>query len=89
MRFKAMNYTFDKSKLTLDQLSSIENNKKLIMTFKPDMRKIKVFKLLDYWVNQKGLNPNDQDQWNFILYYFIELGFTYSEVLTAYMRLND
>jgi len=84
-----MNYTFDKSKLTLDQLSSIENNKKLIMTFKPDMRKIKVFKLLDYWVNQKGLNPNDQDQWNFILYYFIELGFTYSEVLTAYMRLND
>ena len=84
-----MNYTFDKSKLTLDQLSSIENNKKLIMPFKPDMRKIKVFKLLDYWVNQKGLNPNDQDQWNFILYYFIELGFTYSEVLTAYMRLND
>ena len=84
-----MNYTFDKSKLTLDQLSSIENNKKLIMTFKPGMRKIKVFKLLDYWVNQKGLNPNDQDQWNFILYYFFELGFTYSEVLTAYMELND
>ena len=84
-----MNYTFDKSKLSLDHLSSIENNKKLIMTFKPDMRKIKVFNLLDYWVNQKGLNPNDQDQWNFILYYFIELGFTYSEVLTAYMRLND
>ena len=52
-----MNYTFDKSKLTLDQLSSIENNKKLIMTFKPDMRKIKVFKLLDYWVNQKRIKP--------------------------------
>ena len=84
-----MNYTFNKSKLTLEQLSGLEKNKKLISTFKPEIRKIKVYKLLDFWVNQKGLNPNNQEEWNFILYYFMELGFNYSEILTAYMRLND
>jgi len=55
-----MNYTFDKSKLTLEQLSGIEKNKKLILTFTPEIRKIKVFKLLDFWINQKGLNPNNE-----------------------------
>lgn len=83
-----MNYTFNKSKLTLEQLSGLEKNKKLILTFKPKMRKIKVYKLLDFWINQKGLNPNNPDEWNFILYYFMELGFNYSEILTAYIELE-
>ena len=83
-----MNYTFNKSKLTLEQLSGLEKNKKLILTFTPQIRKIKVFKLLDFWINQKGLNPNNQDEWNFILYYFMELGFSYSEILAAYMEID-
>ena len=83
-----MNYTFDKSKLTVEQLSGLEKNKKLILTFTPEIRKIKVKKLLDFWINQKGLNPNNESEWNFILYYFMELGFSYSEILTAYVELN-
>ena len=84
-----MNYTFDKSKLTFDQLSGLEKNKKLILTFTPQLRKIKVYKLLDFWINQKGLNPNNQDEWNYILYYFMELGFSYSETLNAYMEMEN
>tara|TARA_R100001086_G_scaffold216647_1_gene132903 strand:- start:438 stop:710 length:273 start_codon:yes stop_codon:yes gene_type:complete len=85
---KTMNYTFDKSKLSIQQLSGLEKNKKLILTFKPEMRKIKAYKLLYFWINQKGLNPNNKDEWNFILYYFMELGFSYSEILTAYLEMN-
>ena len=85
---ETMNYTFDKSKLTLEQLSGLEKNKKLILTFNPQIRKIKVYKLLDFWVNQKGVNLNDESEWNFILYYFMELGFSYSEVLGAYVDLD-
>ena len=83
-----MNYTFNKSKLTLEQLSGLEKNKKLILTFAPVKRKNKCRLLLEFWINQKGLNPNNEDEWNFILYYFMELGFSYSEILTAYMELN-
>ena len=85
---KTMNYTFDKSELSAQQLIGLEKNKKLILTFKPEIRKIKVYKLLDFWINQKGLNPNNETEWNFILYYFMELGFSYSEILSAYLEIN-
>ena len=74
----------------------IENNGSIqyIESDKVDLTEIKKLyktawelKMKDY-INQKGLNPNNESEWNFILYYLMELGFSYSEILTAYVELN-
>lgn len=74
-----MNYTFDKSKLSKDQLITIEKMKETIKN-NPKKRKINLENLFIFWT-KKGLNFNNESEWNFFLYYMMELGFTYSEIL--------
>ena len=74
-----MNYTFDKSKLTHDQLITIEKMKQKIKN-EPKKRKTNLENLFIFWI-KKGINLNNEPEWNFLIYYFMELGFTYSEIL--------
>ena len=80
-----MNYTFDKSKLSCTQLFTIEKMKEKI-ELNPKMRKKNLDNLFEFWVNKKGLDLTQNDEWNYLVYYFIELGFDYSEILNAYME---
>ena len=87
MIIKAMNYTFDKSKFSKEKLKDVKKCQDRINGLSKDERKTKCRILLRHYM--KSYNINKPDIWNFILYYFMELGFNYSEILTAYMDIVD
>jgi len=75
-----MNLTFDKSKLSCTQLFALEKMQQTIKN-NPKMRKTNLTNLFKFWTIQKGLNIHNENEFNYLLYYFIELGFTYDEIL--------
>jgi len=83
-----MNYTFDKSKLSTTQLFTIEKMKEKIR-LNPKMRKTNLYNLIVFWVKEKSLNLNNESEFNFLLYYFFELGFDYDEIIDSYMDFNN
>ena len=82
-----MNYTFDKSKCSKEKLADILICQNKIKNCTTGQREIKCFNLLKHYA--KNFNLSNETNWNYVLYYFMELGFSYSEILTAYMKLND
>ena len=81
-----MNYTFDKSKCSKEKLKDILICQQKIKGYTKDQRPIKCRILLNNYM--ENFNLSNETNWNFVLYYFMELGFSYSEILTAYMELN-
>ena len=82
-----MNYTFDKSKCSKEKLTDILICQNKIKGYSKIERPIKRRILLSHYA--KSYNLSNEANWNYVLYYFMELGFNYSEILTAYMELND
>ena len=82
-----MNYTFDKSKCSKEKLTDILICQNKIKDYSKIERPIKCRILLSHYA--KSYNLSNEANWNYVLYYFMELGFNYSEILPAYMELND
>ena len=83
-----MNLTYDKSKFSHDQLMTIENMKQKIKS-DPKNRSKNLNNLFNFWQNKQNVNFNNADQWNYFLYYFMDLGFSYSEILKGYMDFTQ
>ena len=82
-----MNYTFDKSKLSTTQLFTMEKMKEKIK-LNPSKRKTNLYNLIVFWVKEKGVNLNNESEFNFLLNYLFELGFDYDEILNVYMDFD-
>ena len=67
-----MNLTYDKSKLSHDQLMIIENMKQKIKS-DPKNRVKNLNNLFNFWQNKQNVNFNNDDEWNYLLYYFLLL----------------
>ena len=83
-----MNLTYDKSKFSHDQLMTIENMKQKIKS-DPKNRAKNLNNLFNFWRNKLNVNFNNDDEWNYFLYYFMDLGFSYSEILKGYMDFTQ
>jgi len=82
-----MNFTFDKSKLSSTQLITMEKMKEKIK-LNPSKRKTNLYNLIVFWVKEKGVNLNNESEFNFLLNYLFELGFDYDEILNVYMDFD-